>query len=1192
MLAACLAVVIWAVPPEPARAQDRVLIPVDLVATVDSIIVIVDGTGSGVVSLPDGALPSTVRMYADRDRTQRLVVRHVDASHIMVTGVAVPIGGLAWLYRSYRVIPVAPLTRYAASSVVPPSDPDSVSNFAQVPRTQSAGASDPSDPSDPFGGSRLNRSGSITRGVIAGNRRDATIESGLRMELSGEIVDGVNLRAVLSDENTPIVPEGTTQRIDEFDKVFIEIESANARAQLGDFELGLGRSSYASITRKLQGAQVGVNWNTGSTLAGSGTATVAGATARGVFRSQTLQILEGVQGPYRLEGNSGERFIILIPGSETVFLDGIQLQRGATADYVVDYATAEITFTSRRVMSADRRVSVEFQYTTNQFTRTLLATEVGAGLWSRADGSPRVNLGFTLVREADGNQFLDEFGLSAADSLLLAEAGDGRASRSGAVAVEYDPEAPYVHYIREIRTVGASTDTVFVALTAEPPPDTTVYRVQFSRVTPGTGRYARVGRSINGILYEYVGPGAGEYEPLRLLPQPRRQQIFDVRAALEPISGLTVDAEWARSELDMNRLSSLDADDDAGNALRLGARFESPKFDLPLLLRSSLTAGLSRSRRDATFTTFDRVRSVEFSREWNLPFDTPTTAGVAGQSETITSSFAALTSDVGTARVEVGRLDLGETFVANRTVARAQSSDSVDAVARYLGEWIRTELGTEGLRGSWLRQFGRAGYRLANRRLEPYVEVEFEDRRESSDMADSLRARSIRSSEIRPGLQWTHESTTASIMAEVRHEDRPLAGVFGDALTAHTLLASFGFRPDASFRIDANVGIRNTKTHEAAAPSLAEDRRSVVLGLNGDYRPFERAVSLSWLYEAQTERTPRMQEIYVRIGPEQGEYVWIDENGDNAIQIEELVRETTPNEGTYARTFVPSDSLFAIVGVHARVRLDIRPDRMLRGRDSWLARVLSSISTATTVEITEKNRSEDTFALYALRQSRFRVPGSTLNGRILVRQDLSVSPPGSRFAADFSVHRVTSLADLAAGLEERRLGYASADLRYRVSNKLRFSAGGRLEQNRVESETFASRTFDLRSTVIDGEATVDFSTRASVSAGADFAWKDDRFTNRSATVIKVPVTMRYRRPRGYQLMGRVEMADVRLKGEASGLAAFELTDGRGAGRSMLWSVTGEYAFNRYLRGSVAYDGRAPAGAPVIHTMRMQLSAAF
>ena len=93
------------------------------------------------------------------------------------------------------------------------------------------------DQASPFGGSRLQRSGSISRGIVAGNSRDVTVESGLRMELSGEITDGVSVQAVLTDANTPIQPEGTTQRLSDFDRVYIELDTRQARARLGDFDL-------------------------------------------------------------------------------------------------------------------------------------------------------------------------------------------------------------------------------------------------------------------------------------------------------------------------------------------------------------------------------------------------------------------------------------------------------------------------------------------------------------------------------------------------------------------------------------------------------------------------------------------------------------------------------------------------------------------------------------------------------------------------------------------------------------------------------------------------------------------------------------------------------------------------------------------------------------------------------------------
>ena len=42
---------------------------------------------------------------------------------------------------------------------------------------------------------QLRRSGSITRGVLAGNNRDATIESGLRLQMSGQLSPNINVRA-------------------------------------------------------------------------------------------------------------------------------------------------------------------------------------------------------------------------------------------------------------------------------------------------------------------------------------------------------------------------------------------------------------------------------------------------------------------------------------------------------------------------------------------------------------------------------------------------------------------------------------------------------------------------------------------------------------------------------------------------------------------------------------------------------------------------------------------------------------------------------------------------------------------------------------------------------------------------------------------------------------------------------------
>jgi hypothetical protein len=83
-------------------------------------------------------------------------------------------------------------------------------------------------------GKNMQRSGSITRGFTVGTTRDFTLSSGLRLQLSGKLSEDLEIVAALTDENTPIQPEGNTEKLDEIDKVFIEVRHPNAVGTFGD----------------------------------------------------------------------------------------------------------------------------------------------------------------------------------------------------------------------------------------------------------------------------------------------------------------------------------------------------------------------------------------------------------------------------------------------------------------------------------------------------------------------------------------------------------------------------------------------------------------------------------------------------------------------------------------------------------------------------------------------------------------------------------------------------------------------------------------------------------------------------------------------------------------------------------------------------------------------------------------------
>src|SRR5690606_29773453 len=87
----------------------------------------------------------------------------------------------------------------------------------------------------PFDG--LTTSGSISRGVTVGNNQNSVLRSELDLQISGKLNDKVSLRASIQDANIPLQQSGYSQRLDEFDQVFIELYSDTWNIRAGDIDL-------------------------------------------------------------------------------------------------------------------------------------------------------------------------------------------------------------------------------------------------------------------------------------------------------------------------------------------------------------------------------------------------------------------------------------------------------------------------------------------------------------------------------------------------------------------------------------------------------------------------------------------------------------------------------------------------------------------------------------------------------------------------------------------------------------------------------------------------------------------------------------------------------------------------------------------------------------------------------------------
>src|SRR5690606_33630119 len=175
-------------------------------------------------------------------------------------------------------------------------------------------------------------------------------------------------------------------------------------------------SYFANFSKRVQGLSVG------ATLHHPDSQTnlfASGALVRGQFTSSQFTAQEGNQGPYKLKGPNQELYVLIVSGSETVYVNGVPLYSVVSNDYMIDYNAGVIIFNSTFPVTSDMGVTVDYQYSERNYSRLMVFGVV------RYE-SENLNLGVSIYSEADSKNNPLQQNLSAEQVQILAEAGDDR----------------------------------------------------------------------------------------------------------------------------------------------------------------------------------------------------------------------------------------------------------------------------------------------------------------------------------------------------------------------------------------------------------------------------------------------------------------------------------------------------------------------------------------------------------------------------------------------------------------------------------------------------------------------------------------------------------------------------------------------------------------------------------------------
>ena len=1031
---------------------------------------------------------------------------------------------------------------------------------------------------DVLGAENLDYTGSFSRGFSAGNNQSLVLNSDFNLQLTGTIGQNIGIMATLTDANIPIQTEGNTYQLNEFDQVFIRLSQKEHQLLAGDLDLRNPDHYFSRYRKKLKGVQ----YKDLFSLKHSGAlqTEAAYAISRGKFARQQLVVQEGNQGPYKLIGSGGERFLIVLSGTEKVYFDGELLKRGSENDYVIDYNLAELVFTFNRLITKDSRIVVEFEYADQSYLRSMQNLNAH---WK----TQKHEFYLGMYNEQDGKNALGDLQLDSTDISILTGSGDKlqNASRSGIRRIDSDQaqNPDQVGYILQYSAEAGDSILVYTSS-----PDSARYTAYFSDLGENMGSYEILPQTtINGRAYRWVGPGKGRYEPEVRLVAPELKQLYTLGTRLKLGDQTGISAELALSHRDLNRFSSIDNEDNLGSALTIGFNTRQ-NIGEP---RDSLPSGSfeSRVRYEWTGTRFQPLnpyRETEFNRNWNL-FET---MPASDQHLLIAENKwhrKALSLAYGLSAYHLPGLFTGHNHKPDLIWQTPQST--VKAGGNFL--WTNTT----ATNSRFLRPDIEWKYRIKKwQNATIGLRYQLEENR-LTGTSDSLQANSFRFSIYQLSLQTGQKSPVPfQWFVKYREDFIPESDEFRLSYRAVDagIRGKWHFRE--SSRLDFNVSYRDLRPGKDPVVGTAKPGSTLLGKISHDWNVWGDFLQMQSRIDLNSGQEAKSEFVFIELTvPGEGNYIWIDSNNDGVRQKGEFESAPFSDEANFIKILQYNNEFIQVNNNLFNHSFQIEPKQLIKtgGKNKYL-NPLSRFSLRGTITYNRKTRDDQT-AGFVLPFLPPKTDSSVVNLTSNRQYTLYYNKGGRTFDGQVEIRQISGKNLQLDGLVESDNRYQSLRFRLSLLSQTDLIILGKTGNKIYAAELYPLKNYDFRYTDLETEIKWRSSQKLGVTLAYQFLSKNNRSSlkeNLTGHTLKTRIQLRNWMKAN--VTASFSYARYRYTGESGNSIELAMLEGLKDGSNFLWQGTITRKISEQIDLSFRYDGRKTGSLKTVHVASMEARARF
>jgi len=996
----------------------------------------------------------------------------------------------------------------------------------------------------PFEG--LNSSGNISRSINIGTNQNAGFNSNFNLQITGKLSKDVNLRASISDNNVALQNGGFSQRLNEFDNVFIEMFTKSWRLRAGDVNLQNNETYFLKFNKKVSGLALNAKLNNKSNVK------VSGAVVKGQFAQFKFNGIESNQGPYRILGPSSQEFVLIIAGSERVYVNGLLLKRGENNDYVIDYGAAQITFNPTFPVTANMRIVIEYQFTDKNYTRFITYD-------SYSYSSDKFNISSYFYNENDAKNQPVQLNITPEQEAILAKSGDSQISMVVPSAVPSAFDANKILYKRVL------LNGIDIFEVSNNPLDS-LFDVRFTFMGKNNGDYNLTKSTANGRVFEYTAPlnniSQGSYSPVTRLVAPEKLQIAVLKSAYNPNKKTEISTEIALSNYDKNLFSKLQDNDNKGVA----AKFNYKKLWIDK--KWKLSTDINYQYNSDNFKSVERFQNVEFARDWNL----------------ITTNGRQSLVDFGTSlknkninfNYQYQHLKFGNQFTGNKH--KIVSSLNLNK--------FNTQLESSYLTNTSLLQNGKFFVWYSNN-------VQHFNK---SWIALSINLESNKQTDL---------TTKKLINTSHQFNNYKLTYGIGDSSKVYAKLGMI-YRVTDSLHLNKLQRVRSSKTYFIDSKVIQNKYSNLRLYTN--YRVvknkfiaddvslnsrlvyaqkfFNSGLRFNTVYETSSGSLAQQDFTYVRVDDGQGFYTWNDYNNNGIQELNEFEIAVFKDQANYIRIFLPDVKFIKTNLNNFSQSFVVNPKSWQKNKKNWLSHFVNQSFILIKNNKIKKGNS--------LNLNPFDISGKNVIGlQFSLRNSLYFNRGLQHYSTTYTYTKAKNISNLITGSQQNFNKINNLLFVHKLSKFWLLDFQSEIGQNINNAVSFVNRNYRLNETKVTPKIKYLYNKNTSFELNYTFdKLRNKIIDNEQLTTQNIGVKFQYNAKQKLSIQSTFNVLNNNFKGNNNSPVAYQMLKGLQPGTNLTWSALLQKQISNYLDFNLSYFGRKSSTTKIIHTGSVQLKINF